>query len=104
MYCGTRTAPPGKVRGWSLEIHLTLDYPPVTPEVIEDVVRRILSAGAPLRIVLFGSRARGQAHPNSDLDLLIIEESDLPRYQRAARYLRALVGAFPAKDVIVWTP
>ena len=68
------------------------------------MVRRILAVGSPLRIVLLGSRARGQATPASDLDILIVEESELPRYKRAARYLRALVGVFPAKDVIVWTP
>ena len=81
-----------------------LDNPPVTAETLEEVVRRILAAGSPLRIVLFGSRARGEAKPGSDLDLLIVEESTLPRYKRAARYLRALVGVFPAKDVVVWTP
>jgi predicted nucleotidyltransferase len=54
--------------------------------------------------VLFGSHARGTARPDSDLDLLIIEDSTLPRYRRAPRYLRALVGVFPAKDVVVWTP
>lgn len=81
-----------------------LDYPPVTAETLEEVVRRILTAGSPLRIVLFGSRATGRARPWSDLDLLIVEESDLPRYKRPARYLRALVGVFPAKDVVVWTP
>jgi predicted nucleotidyltransferase len=81
-----------------------LDYPPVTAEVLEEAVRRILGAGSPLKIVLFGSSARGEARPGSDLDLLIIEESDKPRYKRAARYLRALVGVFPAKDVVVWTP
>ena len=85
-------------------MNVTLDYPPVTSETLEEVVRRILSVGSPLRIILFGSRARGQARPDSDLDLLIIEESNLPRYKRAARYLRALVGVFPAKDVVVWTP
>jgi predicted nucleotidyltransferase len=81
-----------------------LDYPPVTDETLQEVVRRILAVGSPIRIVLFGSRARGQASPSSDLDILIVEESDLPRYKRAARYLRALVGVFPAKDVVVWTP
>ena len=81
-----------------------LDYPPVTAETLEEVVRRILTAGSPVRIVLFGSRATGRARPWSDLDLLIVEESDLPRYKRPARYLRALVGVFPAKDVVVWTP
>ncbi len=81
-----------------------LDNPPVTAETLEEVVRRILAAGSPLRIVLFGSSARGEARPGSDLDVLIVEESSLPRYKRAARYLRALVGVFPAKDVVVWTP
>ncbi len=81
-----------------------LDYPPVTAETLEEVVRRILTVGSPLRIVLFGPRATGRARPSSDLDLLIVEESDLPCYKRAARYLRALVGVFPAKDVVVWTP
>lgn len=78
--------------------------PPVTDELLEEAVRRILSVGSPLKIVLFGSRARGDALPDSDLDLLIIEPSDLPRYKRAARYLRALVGLFPSKDIVVWTP
>ncbi|MCZ6680239.1 MAG: nucleotidyltransferase domain-containing protein, partial [Candidatus Poribacteria bacterium] len=78
--------------------------PQVTDELLDDVVRRILSVGTPLKIVLFGSQARGEAGLNSDLDLLIIEPSNLPRYKRAPRYLRALVGIFPAKDVVVWTP
>ncbi|HUY15752.1 MAG TPA: nucleotidyltransferase domain-containing protein [Terriglobia bacterium] len=85
-------------------MNLLLDNPPVTAEILEEAVRRILAAGSPLKIVLFGSRARGEAGPGSDLDLLIVEESHLPRYKRAARYLRALVGVFPAKDVVVWTP
>ncbi|MSS73143.1 MAG: nucleotidyltransferase domain-containing protein [Candidatus Latescibacteria bacterium] len=82
----------------------TANYPPVTRELLEEAVRRILSVGSPLKIVLFGSWARNNAKSDSDLDLLIVEESDLPRYKRAPRYLRALVGLFPEKDVVVWTP
>lgn len=41
--------------------------------------------------------------PDSDLDLLIIEESDLLRYRRLGRYRRVLCGVFPAKDIVVWT-
>ena len=78
--------------------------PPVTPDLLQEIVRRILQAGSPQKIILFGSRARGDARPDSDIDLLIIEESSLPRYRRAPPYLRALVGLFPAKDVVVWTP
>jgi len=61
-------------------------------------------SGRHLRSYYSGREARDQARPESDLDLLVIEESDLPRYKRAARYFRALVGLFPKNDVVVWTP
>lgn len=79
-------------------------YPPVTDALLAEVVRRIRAAGTPHAVVLFGSRARGDARPDSDLDILIIERSTLPRFKRSARYRRALRGIFPAKDVVVWTP
>ncbi len=71
---------------------------------LQEMVRRILAAGNPQAIVLFGSRARGDARPDSDYDLLLIERSDQPRYRRAARYRRALLGLAPSKDILVWTP
>jgi len=81
-----------------------LTFPPVTDQLLAKVVRRVLTVGSPMRIVLFGSHAKGTARPDSDLDLLIIEESDLPRYRRSGRYRRVLCGMFPAKDIVVWTP
>ena len=83
---------------------MSVIYPQVDGTLLDAIVERILAVGSPEKIVLFGSRARGTAGANSDLDILIIEESDLPRYKRAPRYLRALIGLFPAKDVVVWTP
>ena len=80
-----------------------VSYPPVTEQLLAQVVRQILSVASPERILLFGSRARGDAGAESDLDILIIEDSDLPRYRRSARYRRALCGLFPAKDIVVWT-
>lgn len=85
-------------------MELAYPYPPVTDELLQEAVRRIVQAGNPIKIVLFGSRARGEGRPDSDLDLLIIEESSLPRYKRSPRYRLALVGLFPSKDVVVWTP
>ena len=82
----------------------SLAFPPVTDELLSLVVQRICSVGAPRKIVLFGSHAKGTARPDSDLDILIIEDSDLPRYARSARYRRVLCGLFPAKDIVVWTP
>jgi predicted nucleotidyltransferase len=72
--------------------------------LVSEIVLRMRAAGRPERIVLFGSRARGTARADSDIDLLVIEPSTLPRYKRAVPYLRALMGLFPAKDIVVWTP
>ncbi len=82
----------------------TGEYPTVTEQLLDEVVRRIRQAGSPRAIVLFGSRARGDARPDSDLDLLVLEDSVLPRYQRSPRYYHALAGLFPAKDIVVYTP
>ncbi len=54
-------------------------YPKVDKKLLDPIVIKILSAGSPQKSVMFGSRARGEHSPQSDLDLLIIEESDLPR-------------------------
>jgi len=81
-----------------------LKYRPVDDTLLQEMIQVILSVGHPLKIILFGSQANGQAKEDSDLDLLVVEEINLPRHQRASRYLRALTGLYPAKDVIVWTP
>ena len=80
-----------------------LNCPPVNDDLLAEVVQRITAVGTPLKIVLFGSQARQDARSDSDLDLLIVEESELPRYKRAPRYYRAMAGVFPAKDITVWT-
>ncbi len=53
----------------------------VDAALLRGVVRRFVAAGDPIRIVLFGSHARGDAHKESELGLLVIEESHLPRWQ-----------------------
>ena len=83
---------------------LVYQYPSLTTALLNKIVRQILSAGSPEKVVLFGSRARGDNEEDSDLDILIIEESHLPRFQRSRPYRKALRGYFPAKDIVVWSP
>lgn len=71
---------------------------------LANIVAKMCSAGSPEKIVLFGSRARGDAGADSDIDLLVIEHSSLPRYKRSARYRKAVAGLYAAKDIIVWSP
>lgn len=81
-----------------------MNKPTVDDAFLEEVVRRILTVGRPLKVVLFGSHARGDARPDSDLDLLIVEErSDLPPPKRATPYRMALTGIHPRKDIVVYT-
>ncbi|MBN4061461.1 nucleotidyltransferase domain-containing protein [bacterium AH-315-G11] len=72
--------------------------------ILSDMVTKICQVGSPKKIVLFGSRARGEAKISSDIDLLLIEHSDLPRYKRAAPYRKAIAGLCMAKDIVVWSP
>ena len=50
---------------------------------IDEMVRRIVAAVNPDKIILFGSHARGDAGPDSDVDLLLVAPSDEPRLRRA---------------------
>jgi predicted nucleotidyltransferase len=65
---------------------------------------RIVRHFHPMRIVLFGSHARGEAGPESDIDLLVVLPKAADKRQAAIQIRRALVD-FPAcKDIIVTTP
>ena len=72
-------------------------------EVLSTVVERIAAAVHPTRIVLFGSAARGQTGPGSDLDLLVVMPDGTHRRHTAKAIYQALGGAGIAKDVVVVT-
>jgi len=72
--------------------------------LLKEIVKRILNVTSPDKIILFGSYARDEATENSDLDILIIQPSELPRYKRSSEVRLALRGLFPSKDVVVYTP
>ena len=72
--------------------------------LVEEVVKRIVGSVQPEKIILFGSFVHGQSHKDSDLNILVVMESDLPRYKRSVPIYRALAGLLIPKDVLVYTP
>lgn len=71
-------------------------------EVIE-VAGRTLAAEAadPVKIVLFGSRARGDAGPESDYDFLVVERDPESRHEEMVRLRRALRQLRVPMDIVV---
>jgi predicted nucleotidyltransferase len=70
---------------------------------LDELVRRIVDAVHPLRIVLFGSAARGQMGPNSDLDLLVIVPDGTHRRNTMALLHERRYGLGVPKDIVVAT-
>ena len=76
----------------------------VTPELIAYIVEKIAREVAPRRIILFGSYARGDAVPTSDVDLFIIQDRDLSNREMRRQIERLLWGRRFGMDLIVRKP
>ncbi len=70
----------------------------------EEIVRRIADLEDPDKIILFGSRARGDYRPDSDFDILVIKPSTKPRYARAGSLFGALARLPVEVEILVYTP
>ncbi len=75
----------------------------MTWDDVEDVVRRIVQAAAPDKVILFGSAARGDMSPHSDLDFLVIK-AEADHWELSSRIRMALFGANAAVDLVIATP
>ena len=79
---------------------LLAKQPPYLSEAVDRIVRKF----HPIRIILFGSWARGSAREDSDLDLLVVLPKVEHKRKATIEVLRALNGLPITKDVIVTTP
>lgn len=75
----------------------------VSPETLQQIIERIVEVAQPEKIILFGSAARGEMGPNSDVDLLVIK-AGAHRRDLEGRIYRNLHGVGEAGDVVVVTP
>lgn len=75
----------------------------IPEDVIRSLVRQIAEKFHPHKIILFGSYAYGKPHPESDVDLLVIMDTNLKESQQALeirRYLNIMFGL----DLLVYSP
>lgn len=71
---------------------------------LDEIIRRLVTSFKPIKIILFGSCARGEDNEESDLDLLVIvSDSALSPVKRAVIALRCLRGLTVRKDILVRT-
>lgn len=85
----------------------TVGSPPTRlpdPTALSELVRRIVDVAQPDRIILFGSAARGEMGPDSDLDVLVVKSGVEHRRRLAQDIYANLSGLGIGVDVIVLTP
>ena len=73
------------------------------PTILADIVKRVVRAAKPEKIVLFGSAARGEMGPDSDYDLLVIKEGKFNYWRLLTNIYRHLRGKEAAVDVVLVT-
>jgi len=76
----------------------------VDDKLLQDIKHRIVNTVPAEKIILFGSFAYGNPTRESDLDILVVMHSNLPRYKRSIPIYRALAGLLIPKDIVVYTP
>lgn len=76
----------------------------VNDEIIQHIVKVITTHLSPRRVILFGSYARGEAGPDSDLDLFVELDPPLPARGRGSR-IKRLFDPYPCPmDIVVYSP
>lgn len=81
-----------------------MQRPPVDEELIQAIVRKIVAAFNPRRVILFGSRARGGQREDSDIDLFIEMETNLHPIKRRTQIRELFERQWWGMDLIVKTP
>ena len=73
-------------------------------DYIQVMAERIVRDYDPVKIILFGSHARGEAGPESDIDLLVVLPEVANKRQAAVAIRRAFTDLPVPKDIVVTTP
>jgi len=72
--------------------------------LLDKIVERIVSRFSPEKVIIFGSVADGTAKADSDVDILVIMDTELSYYRRSGPIRAAMRGIPVATDIIILTP
>ena len=79
----------------------------INEEVLQQMARAIVDEVDPEQVILFGSHARGNAHEDSDVDLIVIEaepfEGERSRHFERIRVRKAIRDFEVPKDILVFS-
>jgi predicted nucleotidyltransferase len=76
----------------------------LSSEALKDIIHRIVDIAHPERIIMFGSSARGDMGPDSDVDLLVIKGGSFGYHKLLGDIYMNLHGVEEAVDVVLVTP
>ena len=80
---------------------------PVTDALLGRMVQAIVDEVDPVQVILFGSRARGDEHESSDIDLIVVEAEPFgpgrSRHKELVRLYHALAGFHVPADILVYS-
>jgi len=76
----------------------------LSEKTLREIIRRIVEVAQPEKIILFGSAARGEMGPNSDVDLLVVKSGEFDQSRLVGDVYVNLHGVGQAVDVILATP
>ena len=76
----------------------------LSEETLKEIIRRIVKVAQPEKIILFGSAARGEMGPHSDVDLLVVKRGKFHQGRLTGKIYMNLHGVGQAVDVILVTP
>jgi len=74
------------------------------PAILADIVKRVVEAAKPEKIVLFGSAARGEMGPYSDIDLLVVKRGKFNYWRMLNTIRKHLCDVDMPVDVVLATP
>jgi uncharacterized protein len=70
---------------------------------IREIVRKIAEGYNPEKIILFGSYAKGQSSDDSDLDMIVIKNTNLPKHKRGIEIRKLFYGLAISMDFKIYT-